>query len=236
MLYPVQNIAQLLGRVLFPAFSEIQDDLPRFRKAYIRSSAIIALVSFPLMGGVAALAEPFVMVWMGPKWLPVATLITILAPAGMLQALGTTTGQLFMATGRTDLMFRWGIIASSLTVLSFVAGLPWGIKGVALSYAVATALLTSPLFLIASHLIQLSLNELWKAIRPITFATILMAIEIFLIAYLMKEASPATVLAFCILIGTVTYTFLIRLLAPRLLSELKAIAATMLRMHGEGRA
>jgi O-antigen/teichoic acid export membrane protein len=165
MLYPVQNVAQLLGRVLFPAFSEIQHDLPRFRSAYVRSSAIIAVVSFPLMAGVAAVAKPFVEVWVGPRWLPVAALITILAPVGMLQALGTTTGQVYMATGRTDLMFRWGVFVSPVTILSFVIGLQWGVRGVAICYAIATILVLYPLFRIPLRLIELPLAELWRAIR-----------------------------------------------------------------------
>ncbi|MBV8866683.1 MAG: MOP flippase family protein, partial [Acidobacteriaceae bacterium] len=184
MLYPVQNVAQLLGRVLFPAFSEIQHDRPRFRRAYARSCAIIALISFPLLAGVAALAKPFVLVWMGPKWLPVAALIAILAPVGMFQAVGTTVGQIYMATGRTDLMFRWGLFASPITVLSFVVGLPWGVKGVAISYAVSTVLIAYPVFLIPARLIDLHLFDLWREVQPIALATACMFVAVALAEWL----------------------------------------------------
>jgi Polysaccharide biosynthesis C-terminal domain len=145
--------------------------------------------------------------------------------------LGTTTGQLFMVTGRTDLMFRWGIVASSITVLSFVAGLPWGIRGVALSYAGAMALLIYPLFFISLRLIQLSFIELWKAIQPITFATMLMALVVFSIEFFLKRASSANLLIFCIPVGIITYAALISIVAPQLLGELKAIATAIFRIR-----
>ena len=227
MLYPVQNVAQLLGRVLFPAFSEIQHDRARFCRAYIRSCAIIALISFPLLAGVAAVAKPFVLVWMGSKWLAVATLITILAPVGIFQAVGTTTGQIYMATGRTDLMFRWGLFASPITVLSFVAGLPWGIKGVAISYAIGMVLIAYPLFLIPSRLIDLSLLELWRAVQPIALATGCMFIVTVLVESLIKSMPPIETLAICIPVGILTYGIFIKIFASELLREVILICRTI---------
>lgn len=227
MLYPVQNVAQLLGRVLFPAFSEIQHDRARFCRAYVRSCAIIALISFPLLAGVAAVAKPFVLVWMGSKWLPVATLIAILAPVGIFQAVGTTAGQIYMATGRTDLMFRWGLFASPVTVLSFVVGLPWGVKGVGISYAISTALIAYPLFLIPSRLIGLSLLELWRAVQPIALATGCMFVVVVPIEWLTRSMSPIGILAVCIPVGILSYAMFIKIFASELLGEVITICRTI---------
>lgn len=56
MLYPMQNISSVLVRVMFPAFSRLQEQLERFRRAYLRVAASITLVTFPLMMGLMALA------------------------------------------------------------------------------------------------------------------------------------------------------------------------------------
>lgn len=223
MLYPVQNVAQLLGRVLFPAFSEIQNDHARFRRAYIRSLVVIALISFPLMAGAAAVAKPFVFVWMGPTWLTVATLITILAPVGMYQAVGTTVGQIYTATGRTDFMFKWGLISSPIIVLSFFAGLPWGITGVAISYAVVMGLLAYPLFLIPCRLIELPVREVWKAIQPIALAAGLMFLAVFLTERSISRMQPLWILCICVPVGAIVYFAAIKVFASEALNELRTI-------------
>lgn len=223
MLYPVQNVAQLLGRVLFPAFSEIQNDHSRFRDAYVQSSVIIAMISFPLMAGAAAVAKPFVLVWMGSNWLMVATLIMILAPVGMFQAVGTTVWGIYMAIGRTDLMFRWGLISSPVIVLSFFIALPWGVKGVAISYAVATGLLAYPLLLIPCRLIELPLSRLWNAIKPVALAAGLMFLVVFLVQRSIAWMPPIYILVISIPVGVLAYLICVRIFAWEALKELLSL-------------
>lgn len=227
MLYPVQNVAQLLGRVLFPAFSEIQDDRSRFRNAYLRSLVVIALISFPLMAGAAAVAKPFVLVWMGPNWLMVATLITILAPVGMYQAVGTTVGQIYMATGRTDLMFKWGLISSPIIVLSFFVGLPWGVTGVAISYAIVMGLLAYPLFLIPCRLIELPVSELWKVIQPVALAAGIMFLVVSVIEHSVRWMPAIYILGICIPVGVIVYFACIKIFAANALNELGTLGRAL---------
>ncbi len=175
MLYPVQNIYEILGRVLFPAFSQIQDDDARFRRAYLLVCAAISIITFPLMLGLLVVAKPFVAAIFGPRWRPVATLLMILAPVGMIQSIGTTVGHIYMAKGRTDWMFRWGLAAGSLAVTSFVVGLSWGITGVATAYAIASFLLLYPNFAIPFRLINLPMRDLAVALWPVLVCSLIMS-------------------------------------------------------------
>jgi O-antigen/teichoic acid export membrane protein len=177
MLYPVQMIGSTLGRVLFPAFARMQDDLERFGRAYLRACAAIAFVTFPLMAGATALAPEFIAVVL-PKWRPVAPLLRILAPVGMVQSISTTTVYIYMAMGKTGVMFRWGLISTGLTVAGFVIGLHWGVGGVASSYAIVTLLTLIPTFRIPFRFIRLRVWDLWIALWPVTRATAAMAIAI----------------------------------------------------------
>src|SRR5262249_53881108 len=51
MVYPLQGISAVIGRVTFPLYSQIQDDLKRFRSAFLSIAWAIAFVSFPMMLG-----------------------------------------------------------------------------------------------------------------------------------------------------------------------------------------
>jgi PST family polysaccharide transporter len=183
MLYPVQSIAQTFGRVLFPALAKMQDDYPRFRVAYLRACAAIAFLTFPMMTGALILADEIVRVVLGPKWLPVVPVFRLLAPIGMVQSLSTTVGQIYIATGRTDLMFRWGVLFTLPIIGSFVAGLPWGIQGVAAAYAIVVCCILVPVFWLAFRIIDLPLVDLWRAVWPGLKCTLVMAAAVLLLRY-----------------------------------------------------
>ena len=178
MMFPVQGIAQVLSQVMFPAFSEIQHDNERFRQIYLRICSSIALITFPLMTGAAILAEPLINTVYGPRWANVIPVLTILAPVGLIQSIVTTVGQIYTAKGRTDLLFKVGGAASVLYVISFIVGLPWGIRGVALSYAICVGLLLLPSLYIPFRLIDLRLIDLWHALKGIAASTVLMAVVV----------------------------------------------------------
>jgi PST family polysaccharide transporter len=134
MLYPLQNISYVLGRVLFSALARLQEEHARYRRAYLRLCATIAAITFPLMLGLFVTADLLIGVLLGEKWLPVASLLIILAPVGMIQSVGATTGQIYATQGRTDLQFRWAIVKGIFIIGAFAVGLRWGIMGVAIAY------------------------------------------------------------------------------------------------------
>jgi PST family polysaccharide transporter len=166
LMFPLQNLSAVIVRVTFPVFSRLQEDDTRFRHTYLRSIAAIAVVTFPLMSFLFVVAEPFVGQLFGEHWLPTVPLLLILAPVGLIQSIGTTCGPIYMAKGRTGLLFKWGLLAAATVILSFIIGLRWGISGVAGCYAIASILLAYPGMTIPLSLIQLrvtdSLRVLWR--------------------------------------------------------------------------
>ena len=167
MQFPLQGISAVIARVMFPLLSRLQDDSGQFGRTYVKMAAAIALISFPLMLGLTALVEPFVLMVFGKAWLPVIPLLLILAPLGAVQSITTTVGTIFTAKGRTDWALWWTIGSSVLIVLSFVLGLRWGILGVTASYAIMSLLLTYPTFAIPFRLIGLTVGDLTRVLwRP----------------------------------------------------------------------
>ena len=167
MMFPLQNISSVLGRVLLPAFSAIQRDDARMRDAFMRLSRYVALVTFPLMLGVLVTARELVVVVFGVQWQPAVPVVQILACVGLLQSIGTNTGTLFMAKGRTDLLFRWGLCATAVIVTGIALGLARGIVGVAIGYAIAYLLLFGPGIAIPLRLVGGRLNEVLGGLLPV---------------------------------------------------------------------
>jgi lipopolysaccharide exporter len=176
MQVPLQGISAVIGRVMFPLYSRMQDDAGQFAWAYLKVASAIALISFPLMLGLTALAGPFVLTLFGAAWMPVMPLLLILAPLGAVQSIATTVGSIYTAKGRTDWALWWTVGAGLLIVLSFVLGLPWGIIGVTASYAIMFLLLTYPAFAIPFRLIGLEVRDLGRVLwRPAVCSLVMYA-------------------------------------------------------------
>jgi O-antigen/teichoic acid export membrane protein len=177
MMYPIQNLTQVLGQVLFPAFARIQNDDERFRSAYIRSSMLLALITFPVVAGLWVVADPLIRTLLGRKWVPAILLFQILAPVGLVQSVQSSVGQIYVAKGRTDWMFRWGAYAGIVCVISFLIGVRWGAVGVATAYCVSYFLLVMyPCAAIPFHLIGLRVRDYLRHLFPQLAVTGLMAI------------------------------------------------------------
>ena len=167
MLTPLENISSVIAQVTLPAFARIQDDNERFQQAYIRSSMLIALITFPVMAGLGVVADPLIRAVLGPKWVGAILIFEILAPVGLVQSIQKSVGQIYIAKGRTDWMFRWGIITSAILVTAFLIGVRFGAVGVAASYAVAYLGITMlPSFAIPFKLIGLRLSRFIYALLP----------------------------------------------------------------------
>jgi O-antigen/teichoic acid export membrane protein len=175
MTLPLQNFSVMIAQVTYSALARFSDDHERFRAAYLRTSGLISLVTFPVMVGLGITAQPFVRVFLGPKWMPVAALLMVFGPLGALQALTSTITLIYNTQGRTDLLFRWHIFASICYVTSFVVGLRWGIMGVAVSYTFVWILLMVPMLAIPFRLVGITLKAFVRALWPTTWPTFVMA-------------------------------------------------------------
>lgn len=180
MLFPLQNLTFVATRALFPMMSRHQNSPQELGAMHLRLLSVISFFTAPMMAGLFVLREPFVDVAFGDGWDTVALLILWLAPIGFIQSLVSAGGVVFQALGRTDLLFRLGILSSILHVTGFVAGVHWGLMGVAAAYFVVT-LVNSVISLgVLFRLLQQTVLRLLGAVLPAIAKAVIMAILIYL--------------------------------------------------------
>lgn len=204
---PVTSITSLLNRVMFPALSRIQDDDPQLRDMLLRASAGIAFLTFPLMAGLCVLAYPFVISVFGEKWAAIVPVLTIFCPLGIVHSVTGMNGNLLLAKGRSDLLFKWNLGLGVVTILSFFVGLPWGTVGVAAAYGVAMVPLACVGCLITFRLVHLSFGDWLVNLRGYAVAAAIMAGVVFACRFALERAgeSPPVVVAISVLTGMLTY-------------------------------
>ncbi|PHS31229.1 MAG: colanic acid exporter [Sulfurovum sp.] len=226
MLYPLQNISRILVRVLFPAFSKLQNDNKKFRQVYLRVIFYISLVSFPIMSGLIVIADVLVDVLFGDKWQGLAMLLIILAPSGIMRSVFTTVGTIFMAKGSTDTQLKLGTINAILTVVGFIIGLNWGVNGVAFSYLIVNIIMLYPIFKISWGQIELSVKDGLAEMRPVFIISILMGLGVYFSDIFIFNTLESQLLRLILMIsvGLLLYLIMLRLHfgnLKSLISELK---------------
>lgn len=222
MLWPLQNISSVVGRALFPVISRLQSEHRELSTVYLQATVAVVFVSAPLMFGFFVLREPLVSVALGSEWQPVADVLAWLIPVGLLQSIGSTVGSLYLATGRTDVMFKWGILAGLLIVPAFIVGLQWGITGVAAAYAVVSLLLFWPSLAVPYRLVELRVGDVLPRLVPSILSAAAMAavVALLALAYPGTTSPGAQRVALLVVVGMATYVGLGALLQRQLTTTL----------------
>jgi PST family polysaccharide transporter len=214
MLFPLQNMTYVANRALYPVMCR-QENTDQMRSLYLKSVAVIAMLTAPLMTGVFVLREPFINLFLGPKWHEAASVLTWLAPIGFVQSIVSTTGTVSMVRGRTDILLRVGVFAASLQVASFFIGVQWGIRGVAACYFIANLLGAIPALLVALRQLDARISALIRETWAAVVAALLMGAGVWAAEqYLSDEFSVLTRLTVGVALGVILYGALLSILAP----------------------
>lgn len=134
MLYPLQNISWIIASVMFPALSQVQDDLTKMRTAYLKMNRAVAMISFPVVMLLYVLTPEILDLIAGNKWSKAIPLVRILCFAGFMQSITTLASNVRLSLGQAGLHLKLGIFNSIGVAVAIVIGLQWGLNGVALSY------------------------------------------------------------------------------------------------------
>ena len=122
-----KNLTGILGGVSFPVLAKIQDDDNRLENVYRRMIRTSCFVVFPVMLGMAAVAYPLTLVFIGEKWTFSAKLLQILCFAQMWYPVHTLNLNLLQIKGRSDLFLRLEIIKKIIGIAIICISIPLGI-------------------------------------------------------------------------------------------------------------
>lgn len=176
MLLPISQVISLVSNVMFPALSSIQTDKERVKRIFLKVIQVISFITFPIMIGLIAVADNFILGIFGSKWAEVIPIIQILAFVGVLQTIANPTGWIYTSQGKTDCMFWWGVFSSGIIIAAIVIGVILGsIYSVAIAYLTINILLAYPVIAIPGKLINLKFSEVYGSVLPIMIISAIMA-------------------------------------------------------------
>ena len=106
----VDNVNVSISSVLFPAISSQQGDRESVKGMTRRAMKTSSYILSPMMFGLAAVAEPVVLLLLTEKWLPCVPFLQILCINCALTPLQTANIQAIYAVGRSDIVLRLNVL------------------------------------------------------------------------------------------------------------------------------
>lgn len=203
---PATEITHPIQRVLFPAYSKIQDDPASLRGGYFTTVRVITLLSFPVSVGIVVVSPVFVSAILGSAWSGMVVPMQLFATYAALRSFRSATVPLFRAINRPDYDTKVRILKLALIVpFIFPAAQAFGITGVALVILGHTLIAAPIASYIAVRSIDGKLSTFGKILSYPTFGSIIMGVVVYTARERIDGVPLGIELVFLVLFGIFTY-------------------------------
>ncbi len=196
---PATETSLVISRVSFPLYSKLQDNLSKLRDAYLKVFQLVTFISFPMAGLIFILAPEFVRLFLGEEWVPAVPIIQVLAFAGLIRSIITTTIPLFRAIGRPKIETKWQVIRLFvLIVLIYPFTITYGIIGTSISVLLSAFISSIGFCFEAIKITKCGIKNFGKLISLPMLNGMIIALCIYALKFYINAA---TLSGFIVLIG-----------------------------------
>ena len=190
----VTNINGSIQSVMLPALASEQDNRQKVKDMVRRSIVTSSFVLFPMMVGLAVIAEPLVKILLTDKWLPSVPFLQIFCASYALWPIHTANLQAINALGRSDIFLKLEIIKKVLGVIILVISIHYGVYGIAvgtlLSGIISTFINAYPNLTLLNY----SYKEQWKDITPSILLSLIMGAIVYNVKWLHMKPGITVIL------------------------------------------
>lgn len=117
------NMTTIIQRVSYPVLSSVQDERTRLKEGYRKIIKVSMLLSFVLLFGLGAVAEPLLYVLIGGQWSEAARYLQIIVFSACLYPLHAINLNMLQVQGRSDLFLKLEIIKKIIAVGPILLGI-----------------------------------------------------------------------------------------------------------------
>jgi O-antigen/teichoic acid export membrane protein len=142
-------------------------------------SEVVSVAVLPLSVGMAIVADQFLHIAVGAKWVGAVAPLRILLGYAVIRALTNILGPLLNAKQQTHFTMWMNIAGALYFPIGFMIGARWGTSGIATTWVLLYPLLAIPLFRRTFREIELPWTQFLRTLWPAVSCGFLMAISLF---------------------------------------------------------
>lgn len=201
-----QSITTSVQKVSYPTLSSIKEDEEKLRSGYKKIIKTSVYVTFPMMIGLLVVANPFIKLLFGEKWVNSISYFQILCLAGMLFPLHAINLNILQVKGRSDLFLGLEILkkVTAVIIIGIVLILKLGIIGLVWAMVINSYIAYFINSYYSAELLDYSTFEQIRDILPAFIASLLMGTIVYISGKVILS-SNLVVLVIQILVGSVSY-------------------------------
>lgn len=207
---PYQVISGSVYQPVFRALSQVQTDIDQSKYIYFRTITLVSAYTLPFYVGLWWLAEPFIGVVYGPKWIDAAQPLEILALAGLCYCVGHPSGALLAAQNRLGRELIVQVVALLMMAAGCLIGLQWGLTGVAWGVVITHIYSAIHISWLANQAVNARFIDLLRAIKPAALLNAILWATLAVTDALLPEElamnQPAIYLFVMSALGAISYT------------------------------
>lgn len=215
------NITGILQRVTFPVLSSIQNDDNRLKVIYRKFLRLSAFIMFPLMIGLAAVADPFIRFFLTDNWSGLVLILQILCLSHMWFPIHAINLNLLQVKGRSDLFLRLEIIKKTIGISILCITLPIGITAICIGmiFSSLTGLIINTYY--TGKLIDVGYFKQMKDLLPVLAYSFSMGAVVWGITQLVHTSGLALILS--VMAGIIYYISIAYITKSPELQEIKTL-------------
>lgn len=180
----VNNINGSIQSVMLPTLSAQQDNKKRAKEMMRRAIVTSSFLIFPMMIGMAVVAEPLVVIVLTEKWLPAVPFLQIFSISYALIPIHTANLQAINAMGRSDVFLKLELIKKAIGLVILGISIPYGVYAIAIGQVISGIIATFVNAYPNKQLLKYSYKEQLMDIMPSFFIALVMGGVVYMFNYL----------------------------------------------------
>ncbi|MFP4472732.1 MAG: lipopolysaccharide biosynthesis protein [Candidatus Omnitrophota bacterium] len=207
---PVTEVTHIVSKVLFPVYSQVQNNRLRLKRIYLQIHLMIAFITFPLISIIIIFSPALIYPILGEQWVPIIPAIQILAVWGLVRSIGATTGPIFLGIGRphiaTKLQFLQ-LIMLALTI--YPLSKTYGFNGTAMAVVISSIIPNIWAYIKVRNILNFNFKDFFIMFLLPLINTLVMTLVIIVIKSVIFSSCGSNLAMSALLIGIAIciYTF-----------------------------
>ena len=175
------NVNTSISAVMFPVVSKVQNDMNLLKELTRKSIRVSSYFIFPMMMGMAVVAEPMVRVLLTEKWIMTVPYLRIFCFTHAIIIMQIAMQNAIMARGRSDVFLKMDIISKVLGITLLICVMRQGVMAIALISIVTGTFNVVMKAIVSKRMICYTYREHLSDNVPILIGAAIMGAAVYLI-------------------------------------------------------
>lgn len=211
--FPSVSLMAIISRAIYPIQCEIKDENDLLYSSFIQYLRMSCYIIFPIMIGIAVVAEPLISVLLTDKWLPMSDLLSVLCVAYMWNPIMVLNNQILNVRGRSDYFLKSEIIKKIAGIFILLITIPFGLTIMCIGIFVYSIFDMIIIIYYSKKVINIGYFKQLKSVLPIFSLSVGMGSIVYLSLLLISNVYFQLITGF--LLGVVVYLSLSKLFNVR---------------------